>query len=193
MNNFKILLILLFNSFYYQANHCAQLPLRRETTAKHKCALSDLAKIPHEVTKYLARIDAALLVSIETQLPNHKESVVNKLQTQGQTKQIERLLNIGADPNVADSTGTPALIKTIMVHSYPNAILETLHARHALDINARDAQGNSALIMALKLGKNLIAADLLLWGADKTIQNDAGESYETLASKTFKKAVQQQR
>lgn len=103
---------------------------------------------------------------------------------------LQTLLNFGANPNTKDESNTPAIILAAQAgNSYYSYALTKLLLDAQADINAQDAEGNTALIAAVQQRRADLAAALLLNKADPSILNNNKESYHDIAFTSFIKIV----
>lgn len=105
----------------------------------------------------------------------------------GDFQECEALLDGGADPNVRDSDGAPALLLAIMEvgpesqarhsdadHETGQRIAEAL-LKHGADVNTTDRDGNAALYAAVFNSPKQVGF-LLSHGANPNLQNAEGQS-----------------
>ena len=92
----------------------------------------------------------------------------------GKTKVVELLLERGANVNTAIGDGrTPLMLAS--ERGYEDVVFK-LCQQAMLNVNAVDAQGNTALLKAVRGGHMSIAVALLEAGADKSVVNKRGRA-----------------
>ena len=101
-------------------------------------------------------------------------------------KEIEVLIQQGADVNVQDILGTTVLIEATC--DGLNEVAEVL-VENGADVNHKDKYGNTALLWAAYKGRKDIVQMLLEGGADVNIQNKAGMTALMRASREGHKDV----
>ena len=91
----------------------------------------------------------------------------------GDTKEIQRLLDLGADADAEDGRGRPALVLSAM--NGHGAAARALLSRGA-DANAADEKGKSALMWAAENGDSQLVGTLLAKSVDINATNKNGET-----------------
>jgi ankyrin repeat protein len=89
----------------------------------------------------------------------------------GQLREVRRLLEDGADPNVTTEGGTPVIVFSAL-HGLDNIATALIEAQ--ADVNAKNKAGASALAYAAEFGHNDIVKALLDAGADVNVTDTVG-------------------
>lgn len=89
------------------------------------------------------------------------------------------LIGRGADVNHADNAGNTALLVQTYWHCNKDVVKELVRA--GADVNARNANGDTALHMALRGGNENVARLLIKKGADYEIANNKGQTPADIA------------
>ena len=99
----------------------------------------------------------------------------------GDAKEIAQEVARGADPNLADAAGNTLLI-TAAREEQPKVVAELIKQR-GIKLDARNAAGDSALMLASLRGYNEVVELLLKAGANVDLKNDQNETADSWAAK----------
>lgn len=103
---------------------------------------------------------------------------------------IQESISQGASPDAKDTEECPALIYAAQAKTELMSIFLTKALLHAhAHIDAQDAQGNTALLHAVKQCRPNLASFLLYHGANKDITNKNNECYDHIAPIRFVRDV----
>ncbi len=113
----------------------------------------------------------------------------------GSVETVQALLEVGVDVNLQDSEGRTALMFAVDATSkhYKEEAKETQEAREIVEkllkasakIDEQDKHGLTALMLAALKSNYEVVNLLLLFGADRTLQNDEGKTAEQLSYERF--------
>ncbi|CAB0043661.1 unnamed protein product [Trichogramma brassicae] len=139
----------------------------------------------------LQRYPALLVTGVDLHLPINSRPLHYALSS-GNGHLFELLLRgfASIDPNLADDEGaTPLhLICSRPVDDYDDGTAESFFeicdaTRRKVDVDARDSEGNSPLLLALRRNRRKLAELLLSRAADPTLANDEGTKPLDLVTK----------
>lgn len=128
----------------------------------------------------------------ESHIPFDPEEFIRRVQ-RGDRNAVSLLLSAGMSPNTMDQNGAPALILAVqsgnleivrvLVHRAPWTNASGDYSLETVNINAKDKEGDSALMWAVKDDRADIVKFLLKEGADVNAGNTRGETPLMLAAR----------
>lgn len=103
----------------------------------------------------------------------HQASVIERLTERTNSQILVQVLDAGADTMCTDWYSTNTFHFAVRYRQITTIVEAVLNNKASL--NAQDRSGNTLLHIAIKAREYDVAKDLVEWGADCTIVNDAGE------------------
>jgi ankyrin repeat protein len=118
----------------------------------------------------------------QRELPSQRTALFNAVAGR-HLKSVRALLDLGADPNIADFEGDTPL-KTAVVADSDESVRLLLRA--GASVNQANSIGITPLMEAAELGRIDILEILLRWGADTTLMSNKGKTAQTFAREAGK-------